>query len=70
MARSSRPPVEYPKPIPVDKPAITRSVAAMTFEQAAIRFNDLSSLTAHTDTEAFEFKQIVLKDPRISLARY
>lgn len=70
MARSSRPPVEYPKPIPVDKPAITRSVAAMTFEQAAIRFNDLSSLTAHTDAEAFEFKRIVLKDPRISLARY
>jgi hypothetical protein len=42
----------------------------MTFEQAAIRFNDLSSLTAHTDAEAFEFKRIVLKDPRISLARY
>lgn len=70
MAKSSRHKIEYPKPIPVDKPAIIRSVDQMTFEQAAIRFNDLSAMSAHTDTEAFEFKRIVLKDPRISLARY
>ena len=70
MAKSSRPKIEYPKPIPVDKPAVIRSVDSMTFEQAAIRFNDLSSLTAHTDAEVFEFKRIVLKDPRITQARY
>ena len=70
MPKPSRPPVEYPKPEQVDKPAITRSVAAMTFDQAAHRFNALSSAKALTDSEVFEFKRLVLKDERISLARY
>lgn len=70
MPKTSRPPVEYPKPEQVDKPAITRSVAAMTFDQAAYRFNALSSAKALTDSEVFEFKLIVMKDRRISEARF